>query len=97
MSDEDITSNIELVLNTADIPYSITPKMLRALAKMQNGIDFPEGVYFFDFSYQGISNMGGSRDIIDTERVSEFSLRFTAGKAGKVHIISEKLSRLIAG
>ena len=96
MTDEDITSNIELVLNTADIPYSISPKMLRAINKMQNGVEMPTGVYFWSFDWQGIIGMGGSRDYIDAERVSEFSVRFNSGKAGKLTIISEKISRLIA-
>lgn len=96
MTPEQITSNIELVLNTADIPYSISPKMLRAVNKMQNGVEMPTGVYFWSFDYQGVIGMGGSRDYIDAERVSEFSVRFNAACAGKVTVISEKLSRLIA-
>lgn len=94
---DDINSNIELIMNTADTPYSISPKMLRAINKMQSGIDMPEGVYYWSFDYQGINGYGGSRDYIDTERVTEFAVRFTTGKAGKLHIISEKLSRLVAG
>ena len=95
MLPEDITGNIELVLNTADIPYSISPAMLRAVNKMQNGKAMPDGVYFFDFSYQGVCNYGGSRDYIDTETVTEFTLRFTTQSAGKMTLISEKLSRLV--
>lgn len=96
LSDDDITSNIELVLNTADTPYSISPKMLRKLNLMQSGVKMPDGVYFWSFDWQGIIGMGGSRDYIDAERVSEFSVRFTSGKAGKLTVVSEKLSRLIA-
>lgn len=95
MLPEDITGNIELVLNTADIPYSIAPEMLRAVNKMQNGKAMPDGVYFFDFSYQGTCNYGGSRDYIDTETVTELSLRFSTQSAGKLTLISEKLSRLM--
>lgn len=95
MRARDITSNIELVLNTADVPYSIKPEMLRMVNMSQTGFPLPEGVYAFDFSYQGFNNYGGSRDYIDTETLTEFTLRFTAAKSGKVSIISEKLSRLI--
>lgn len=95
MSIDDITSNIDLVFNTADVPYSIMPKMLRAMNKTMIGKAMPDGIYFFDWSYQGISNYGGSRDTIDTETITEFLLRFTAANAGKVTIIAEKLSRLI--
>ena len=95
MTDGDITSNIDLVFNTADVPYSINPRMLRALNKTMIGKAMPSGIYFWDWSYQGISNYGGSRDTIDTETITEFMIRFTSGVAGKVTIISEKLSRLI--
>ena len=94
---EHITSNIELVFNTADVPYSISPKMLKAVNKMQAGTVYPDGCVYFSFDYQGINGYGGSRDYIDAERITEFAVRFTADTAGKVTIISEKLSRLIAG
>ena len=59
LSPEDITSNIELILNTADIPYSISPKMLRATDLMQSGIAYPDGCYYFSFDFQGINGYGG--------------------------------------
>lgn len=95
LNDDDITSNIELIFNGADIPYSISPKHLRYLNTSQLGYELPKGLYLFDFSNQGIPNLGGSRDYIDTERITEFTLRFTTPDAGKVSIISEKISRLI--
>jgi len=97
MSDADITSNIELILNTADIPYSISPTMLHKINTQEAGMEFPKGTYFFSFDFQGVLGYGGSRDYIDTERVTEFAVRFNSGKAGKLTIVSEKLSRLIAG
>lgn len=97
MNIDDITSNIELVLNTADVPYSISPKMLKAVDKMQAGITFPDGCYYFSFDFQGVNGYGGSRDYIDAERITEFAVRFNTAVAGKLTIVSEKLSRLIAG
>lgn len=95
---EEITSNIELVLNTADIPYSISPDMLKKFNIMQVGMDMGAGVYFFSFDWQGLAaSYGGSRDLLDTERITEFALRFSASVPGKVTIVSEKMSRLIAG
>lgn len=95
---DEITSNIELVLNTADIPYSISPAMLKKFNIMQVGIDMGTGVFFFSFDWQGLAaNYGGSRDLLDTERITEFALRFNASVPGKVTIVSEKMSRLIAG
>lgn len=96
MADSDITSNIELILNTADIPYSISPKMLRYVNKMMGGADLPEGVYYWSFDFQGMNGYGGARDYIDSERVTEFAVRFSTGCAGKLTVISEKLSRLVS-
>lgn len=97
MTEDEITSNIEVVLNTADTPYTISPKMLRKLNLMQSGVTMPKGVYFFSFDWQGIIGMGGSRDYIDAERISELAIRFNAAVPGKLTVVSEKISRLIAG
>ena len=93
---EDITSNIELLFNTADIPYSVNPQALRLRTVSETGYRLPKGYYAFDFSYQGTPNYGGSRDYIDCERLTTFELRFTTAKSGKITIISEKISRLIS-
>lgn len=96
MALSDITSNIELILNTADTPYSISPAMLREVDKMQSGVEFPEGCYYFSWDYQGQNGYGGARDLMDCERVTEFAVRFSSGKAGKLTVIGEKISRLIS-
>ena len=92
-----ITSNIEIVLNTADTPYVIDPTMLRAWNKLQTGVEMPEGVFFYDFSYQGAASYGGARDLLDAERITFLEIRFNAATGGKLTVVSEKLSRLIAG
>ena len=94
LEDADFQGNIELVFNGADTPYSMKASMLSAMNHSQLGEPLPKGVYLFDFSNQGIPNYGGSRDYIDTERITEFWLRFSSQKKGKVTIISENLSRL---
>lgn len=91
---DEITSNIDIVFNQADVNYSIAPKLLRALNSKMYGYQLPDGVYSFDFTYQGIANMGGSRDFIDTERLTEFWLRFSTSKTVKVEIVTECLARL---
>ena len=96
MGPDKITSNIELLFNTADIPYSVNPKALRLRTVSQTGGELPTGYYALDFSYQGTPNYGGSRDYIDCERLTTFELRFTTQDSGKVTIISEKISRLIS-
>ena len=97
MTADHIASNIELVLNTADTPYTIDPVMLREWNKLQTGVEMPEGVYFFSFDYQGALGYGGARDLLDAERITELAVRFNATAGGKVTVISEKLSRLSVG
>jgi len=92
-----LTSPIEIVLNQADTPYLINARYLRAKNEEMYGDELPANVYALDFSYQGIANLGGLRDYIDTERLTEFWIRFTVpnGAAGRqVTTIFETLSRL---
>lgn len=91
----DITSNIELVFNQADINYSIDPEMLLMLNCKQLGTSLPPGVFLFDFSNSGgLPNLGGTRDFIDSANLTEFWLRFTTSKSGKCEIVTETLARL---
>lgn len=95
LSVDDITSNIELVFNQADINYSISADMLRYLNEKQLGCALPEGMYVFDFSNSGgLPNLGGTRDFIDSANLTEFWLRFTTTKKGKCEIVTETLARL---
>jgi hypothetical protein len=94
LTDADFQGNIELLFNQADIPYSIKPSILSARNASQLGYTLPDGCYLFDFSFQGIPNLGGSRDYVDTENLTEFWIRFTTTKAGTATAISETLSRL---
>lgn len=93
-TDADITGNIEMIFNQSDIPYAIDPTVLSHMNTSQLGYKLPDGLYAFDFTNQGLPNLGGSRDYIDTEKLSEFWLRFSSTKAGKITVISENLTRL---
>ena len=92
--DEDFLSNIDLVFNTSDCNYSIEPSVLRYINQKNYGVILPKGTFIFDFAYQGIPNMGGSRDLIDTESLTSFVLRFNSNKGGKVNVIKEGIARL---
>ncbi|MEK5036409.1 cytoplasmic protein [Paenibacillus sp. FSL R7-0302] len=94
VADADLAGNIEIVLNQADIPYRLPANHLAAINHEQFGVTLPQGVYAFDFSYQGISNLGGARDYFDTEKLTEFWLRFNAPAAGQITVVYEMLSRL---
>lgn len=90
-----ITSNIELIFNGADVPYSVDPQALRLMTVTATGSRLPDGYYAFDFATAGVPNMAGSRDYIDCETLSTFEVRFTSSESGKLTIISEKISRLV--
>lgn len=92
--DSDITSTIDLLFNQAESPYRIKPTELAALNAHQYGGALPSGIYVFDFSDNGIPNLGNARDYVDTERMTEFWLKFTAGAAGTAKIFYETLARL---
>jgi hypothetical protein len=95
LTEADLSGNIELIFNQADIPYSIKPSVLAHINSQMYGVSLPAGLFVFDFSsYAGQINLSGSRDYIDTERLTEFWLRFSSTKAGKVTVVSENLSRL---
>lgn len=86
--------NFNMILNQADIPYSIPVKFLTGVNQIQYGKPLAAGTYVVDFSYQGIPNLGGARDYIDTERMTEFWIRTNAAKTGTVKVIAETLARL---
>jgi hypothetical protein len=88
-----------LVLNQADTPYNISADYLAYENRISYGGKLPKGCYAFDFSNNGIANFGGSRDYIDTERLTEFWLKVNfkelEGTNTNVYIIAEKLARLV--
>ena len=98
-ADVEIDGNIELVFNQADVNYSISPDMLTEINRMR-GSNIPEKCaggkkcFVFDFAYQGVLNMGGTRDYIDSEKLTEFAIRFNAKSSGTCEIITETLARL---
>lgn len=96
IADKDLTGNIEIVLNQADIPYRLTASHLSKINHEQFGTTLPQGMYAFDFSYQGISGLGGARDYFDTERLTEFWLRMNPPVKGNITVVYELLSRLRA-
>ena len=98
MSDSDINGSIELVFNQADINYQIAPNVLATMNEAELGYPLPKGMYVFDFSSAGfISNYGNVRDLVDSEKLTEFWLRFPTTKAGNVTIVSETITRLSTG
>jgi len=95
VADSALTGDIELVFNQADTPYRLRPAMLSAINARHYGQPLPAGLFVFDFAAQmGVANYSGARDYIDTERLTEFWLRFNPTVAGNVTVIYEILSQL---
>ena len=91
--------NFQLVFNQADTPYNISADHVVYENRKAFGGSLPAGCYVFDFSSQGIANMGGGRDYIDTERLTEFWLKINfkeiSGTSNYVYVVAEKLARLV--
>lgn len=94
-ADADISGNLELIFNQSDVVMSQKPSLLAAINAKEYGVTLPAGVYAFDFSNQGIPNLGTARDYIDTERLTDFQFRFTAAGAGSITAVYETLARLM--
>lgn len=94
VADSSLTGNIDVVFNQADTPYRIKPSILAAINHEQFGTPLPTGLYAWDFSYQGFPSYGGARDYIDTEKLTEFWVKFNPSVAGQVTAVYETLSRL---
>lgn len=92
LTDDQVSGNIELVLNQSDFPYRIPAKVLARKNQMMYGKTLPQGVYVFDFTYQGLANYGGNRDYIDTARLTEFWVRFNPAVKGRAQAIYETLA-----
>lgn len=97
--DHDKLGSFQLVFNQADTPYNISADHIAYENRKAYGGQLPKGCYAFDFSNQGIANLGGGRDYIDTERLTEFWLKMNfkeiTGNANYVYIVAEKLARLV--
>ncbi len=91
----DISGDFELLFNQADTPYRIRPWQLAGINEEHYGDPLPQGLFVFDFAAdQGLPNYSGTRDYIDTSKLTEFWFRFTAAGAGNITAIYEHLSRL---
>lgn len=94
VTDASLTGEFQLVFNQADIPIRLRASVLAAINQEQYGFALPQGLYVLDFTYAGLANYGGIRDYIDTEKLTEFWIRWTAAVAGNISIVAEKLARL---
>lgn len=98
MADANIAA-FKLAFNQANTPYSVTADFVRYKNKKDYQGSLPVGCYCFDFSEQGIANMGGAKNYIDTERMTQFDLTVSfaniTGNTNYVYVVAEKLARLV--
>lgn len=93
MTDDQI-GQISIIFNQADIPYVVNAGLLREVNNREFRGKLQAGVVAFDFSYQGLANLGGARDYIDTERLTEFWIQSNPTILGNLQVVVETLARL---
>ena len=97
MTPDMFAGNFEIAFNTADVPYSVTPEMLKYMNIDAFGQKLPDGVYVFDFSSQSpLISFGGNRDYIDTGKLTQLTFSFNTNTGCTATLISERISRLTA-
>jgi hypothetical protein len=94
VDDTSFTGNFEFVFNGSDIPYRIPAPILSRMATEQLGCPLPKGMFMLDFSSQGLINYGGTRDLVDTERLTDLRLVTSHGSPLNVKVVYETLSRM---
>jgi len=91
-------TKIQIAFNQADVPISVPTEYLAWKNKVDYQGSIPKGCFVLDMSTQGIANLGGSRDYIDTEGITNFelilSLSGITGTTNTVWVIAEKLAKL---
>jgi len=94
-TDADLSTNFDLTFNVADKPYSIPHRVLAEMNQQAYGKILPAGLFVFDFaSNSGVPNFGTARDYLNTAKLTDFGLEFTAAAAGSVQYCYEQLSVL---
>jgi hypothetical protein len=90
--------NFVFAMNTADQPIVLSADQVAWKNKRDYAGLLPLGCYVFDFSQQGVPNLGGSRDYIDTERLTQFELKVNTDAlvgTDKLYIYAEKLAKAV--
>jgi hypothetical protein len=91
-------AGFSIVFNQADSPVQVPAQYVAYKNTQDYDAGLPKGCYAFDFSTQGIANMGGGRDYIDSEKITEFWLKISfnnlTGSSNYVYEVSEQLAKL---
>jgi hypothetical protein len=91
-------TKIQLAFNQADVPISVSADYIAWKNKVDYQGSLPKGCFCLDMSTQGIANLGGSGDYIDTDGITNFELVLSfagiSGTTNTVWVIAEKLAKL---
>jgi len=87
-------TRFKISLNQADTIIDMTGKQLQSYNQKMFGYSLPAGIWGFDFSYQGIPNYGGQRDLIDSDSLNEFWAQLTFGTTGTYNYYYETIARM---
>ena len=83
-----------LIVGGTNYKYRISPYML-AEQNQKDGYDLPYGTFALDFSSgQGLMNLSGRRDYINTDELTELWIRFTSSATGNLLLGTETLTTL---
>jgi hypothetical protein len=83
-----------LILSGSTYKYEISPAQL-ALQNQQDGYALPHGCFVLDFcSGQGLRNLAGRRDYINTDNLGEMYVRVNSTAVGSVLVMTETLTTM---
>jgi|WetSurMetagenome_2_1015567.scaffolds.fasta_scaffold01217_11 hypothetical protein len=86
--------DIYLILSGSNYRYQISPYLLSQQNKAM-GIDLPYGCFVLDFaSGQGLRNLAGGRDYIESDELGEMYIRVSSSAVGSVLVYSETLTTM---
>lgn len=87
-------SDFYLILAGSNYKYQISPYLL-AMQNSQAGYELPYGTFIIDFcSGQGLRNLAGRRDLVNTDNLGEMNIRVASSAAGSVRVMTETLTTM---
>lgn len=91
-------NSFQTIFQGADYPVNVTSDYVAWKNRIAYQGKMPLGAYIFDESEQGIANLGGGRDYIDTERLTLFQKKVTfnslSGATNYAYLFSERLAKM---
>jgi hypothetical protein len=94
VDDSDLTGDVELIINKGDRPMIVPGEVLQRIYQEQTGHTLPRGIWGLDFTYQGLINYGGQRDLLDTEDTTEVWITVRNASALNMKVVYEGLERM---